>query len=165
MVDLHRLGQHRFSELQLSEPAAVALGPVSPSTVDVAVPDQTVLQHGLVRGSFIPPRPIRELRDLTRGPRRLVGERSSVVNRVHKVLEDANIKLSSVATDVMGKSGWNMVGAIIDGEQDPHKLAAFARGRLKIKREQLEQALHGRVTYHHRCCSRSTARTSSSLTG
>ena len=109
-----------------------------------------LLQHGLVRGGFIPPRPIRELRDLTRGRRRLVGERSSVVNRVHKVLEDANIKLSSVATDVMGKSGWDMVGAIIDGEQDPQKLAALARGRLKTKREQLEQALHCRVTDHHR---------------
>ena len=69
-----------------------------------------LLQHGLVRGSFIPPRPIRELRDLTRGRRRLVAERSSVVNRVHKVLEDANVKLGSVATDVMGKSGWDMVG-------------------------------------------------------
>ena len=109
-----------------------------------------LLQHGLVRGSFIPPRPIRELRDLTRGRRRLVGERSSVVNRVHKVLEDANVKLASVATDVMGKSGWDMVGAIIDGEQDPQRLAALARGRLKAKREQLEQALHGRVSDHHR---------------
>ena len=109
-----------------------------------------LLQHGLVRGSFIPPRPIRELRDLTRGRRRLVAERTSVVNRVHKVLEDANIKLASVATDVMGKSGWNMVGAIIDGDQDPQALAALARGRLQAKREQLEQALHGRVTDHHR---------------
>ena len=94
--------------------------------------------------------PIRELRDLMRGRRRLVAERTSVVNRVHKVLEDANIKLASVATDVMGKSGWDMVGAIIDGEQDPQKLAALARGRLQAKREQLEQALHGRVTDHHR---------------
>lgn len=73
-----------------------------------------------------------------------------MVNRVHKVLEDANVKLASVATDVMGKSGWDIVGAIIDGEQDPQRLAALARRRLKTKREQLEQALHGRVTDHHR---------------
>ena len=109
-----------------------------------------LLQHGLLRASFIPPRPIRELRDLTRQRRSLVGERSSAVKRIHKVLEDCNIKLSSVATDVMGASGRDMIQALIDGEQDPLKLALLARGRLKAKRESLRQALHGHVTAHHR---------------
>lgn len=109
-----------------------------------------LLQHGLLRASFIPPRPIRELRDLTRQRRILVGERSSAVKRIQKVLEDCNIKLSSVATDVMGVSGRSMIQALIDGEHDPVKLAALARGRLKIKQEALREALDGRVTTHHR---------------
>ena len=109
-----------------------------------------LLQHGLLRASFIPPRLIRELRDLTRQRRSLIEERSAAVKRIHKVLEDCNIKLSSVATDVMGASGRDMIQALIDGEQDPLKLAALARGRLKAKRESLQQALHGHVTEHHR---------------
>ena len=80
----------------------------------------------------------------------MIEERSAAVQRVHKVLEDCNIKLSSVATDVMGASGRDMIQALIDGEQDPLKLAALARGRLKAKRESLQQALHGHVTEHHR---------------
>ena len=103
-----------------------------------------LLQHGLLHASFIPPVEIRELRDLTRGRRQLVGERTAVVNRIHKVLEDANIKLSSVASDIMGKSGMAMIEAIIDGESDPVKLGGMARGRLKAKQVLLEQALHGR---------------------
>lgn len=109
-----------------------------------------LLQHGLLHASFIPPVEIRELRDLTRGRRQLVGERTAVVNRIHKVLEDANIKLSSVASDIMGKSGMAMIEAIIDGESDPVKLGGMARGRLKAKQVLLEQALHGRITDHHR---------------
>lgn len=108
-----------------------------------------LLQHGLLEASFIPPQPIRELRDLTRQRRQLVRERSAVINRIQKVLEDANIKLSSVATDVMGKSGWDMIQAIMGGERDPKKLAALARGRLKAKRAELEQALLGRISDHH----------------
>ena len=108
-----------------------------------------LLQHGLLEASFIPPQPIRELRDLTRQRRKLVRERSSVINRIQKVLEDANIKLGSVASDVMGKSGWDMIRAIIAGERDPQQLAALARGRLKAKRAALEQALQGRITDHH----------------
>ena len=92
-----------------------------------------LLQHGLLRVSFIPPRPIRELRDLTRQRRTLVGERSSAVKRIQKVLEDCNIKPSSVATDVMGASGRDMIQALIAGEQDPLKLATLARGRLQGK--------------------------------
>lgn len=109
-----------------------------------------LLQHGLVRGSFIPPKPIRELRDLTRQRRKLIQEKSSVVNRIQKVLEDANIKLGSVASDVMGKSGLEMIRAIVRGEDDPKKLAGLALGRLKAKEEELVYALEGRVTEHHR---------------
>lgn len=94
-----------------------------------------LLQHGLLQASFIPPLEIRQLRDLTRERKNLIQDRSSVVNRVQKVLEDANIKLSSVARDVMGKSGWDMLLAIVGGEEDPEKLAALARGKLKVKKE------------------------------
>lgn len=100
--------------------------------------------------SFIPPQPIRELRDLTRGRRRLVQDRAAVIQRIQKVLEDANIKLASVATDVVGKSGWAMLEALVARAQDPQKLAALAIGRLKAKRDLLHQALRGRVTDHHR---------------
>ena len=109
-----------------------------------------LLQHGLLQASFIPPLEIRQLRDLTRERKKLIQDRSSVVNRVQKVLEDANIKLSSVATDVMGKSGWDMLLAIVGGEEDPEKLAALARRRLKAKKEQLRDSLEGRLTDHHR---------------
>jgi transposase len=109
-----------------------------------------LLQHGLLQASFIPPLEIRQLRDLTRERKKLIQDRSSVVNRVQKVLEDANIKLSSVATDVMGKSGWDMLLAIVGGEEDPEKLAALARGKLKAKKEQLRYSLEGRLNDHHR---------------
>jgi transposase len=109
-----------------------------------------LLQHGLLRGSFIPPGPIRQLRDLTRQRRKLVGERASCVQRIQKVLEDANIKLSSVATDVVGASGWEMLTELVSGETDAQKLAELARGRLKSKKEQLVDALEGRLTEHHR---------------
>jgi transposase len=109
-----------------------------------------LLQHGLLQASFIPPLEIRQLRDLTRERKKLIQDRSSVVNRIQKVLEDANIKLSSVATDVMGKSGWDMLLAIVEGEEDPKKLAALARGRLKAKKEELRYSLEGRLTDHHR---------------
>jgi transposase len=109
-----------------------------------------LLQHGLLKGSFIPPKPIQELRDLTRQRRKLIQERSSVVNRVQKVLEDANIKLGSVASDVMGKSGFGMIEAIVRGEDDPERLAELALGRLKGKKDELRAALQGRVTEHHR---------------
>jgi transposase len=109
-----------------------------------------LLQCGLLRGSFVPPEPIRELRDLTRQRTQLVRERATVVNRVHKVLEDANIKLAAVATDVLGASGRAMIQALIRGEDDPGALAELARGRLRGKRPELRRALLGRVTDHHR---------------
>jgi transposase len=107
-------------------------------------------QCGLLRGSFVPPEPIRELRDLTRQRTQLIRERATVVNRVHKVLEDANIKLASVATDVLGASGRAMIAALIRGEDDPDVLAELAWGSLRGKREALQRALLGRVTDHHR---------------
>lgn len=108
-----------------------------------------LLQHGLLRPSFIPPRPTRELRDLTRQRTRLVGEKTAVANRIQKVLEDANIKLGSVASSVLGKSGRDMIEALIRGEFDPVKLADLARRRLRGKIPQLQQALRGAVTEHH----------------
>ena len=109
-----------------------------------------LLQHGLIRGSFIPPAPIRALRDLTRHRTSLIEERTRAVNRVQKVLEDANIKLAGVATDLLGVSGRRMLEALIAEETDPRVLANLAKGALRRKREALEQALEGRVRAHHR---------------
>jgi transposase len=109
-----------------------------------------LLQHGLLRASFIPPAPIRELRDLTRQRTQLIGERSAAANRIQKVLEDANIKLASVATDVLGVSGRAMLEALVAGVTDPEQLADLARKRLREKIPALQVALHGRVTDHHR---------------
>jgi transposase len=109
-----------------------------------------LLQHGLLKSSLVPPPFQRELRDLTRQRTQLVGEQSRVAQRIQKVLEDANIKLASVATDVMGMSGRDMLRALIAGTTDPKELAKLARGRLKAKMESLRQALFGRVTDHHR---------------
>lgn len=107
-------------------------------------------QHGLLRGSFVPPGALRELRDLTRHRAELNDNRARVVNRLHKVLQDANIKLSAVASDVLGKSGRAMIQALIAGQTDPLLLAGLAQRRLKRKRAQLAQALRGHVTEHHR---------------
>lgn len=109
-----------------------------------------LLRHGLLQASFIPPKPIRELRDLTRYRKTLVQERSQEVNRLQKLLEGANIKLAAVATDVLGKSGRDMVEAVIGGEQNAEALAALARGRLRAKLPDLRKALEGRVQPHHR---------------
>jgi transposase len=109
-----------------------------------------LLQHGLLRASFIPPRSTRELRDLTRQRTQLIGAKTAVANRIQKVLEDANIKLGSVASNVLGVSGRDMIEAIIRGEHDPVKLAERARRRLRGKIPQLREALQGSVTEHHR---------------
>lgn len=109
-----------------------------------------LLQHGLLAPSFVPPEPIRELRDLTRQRAQLVAEKASVANRIHKTLEDANIKLSGVATDILGVSGRAMIAQLIRGETDPERLADEARGSLKKKVIPLRRALEGRVTDHHR---------------
>ncbi len=109
-----------------------------------------LLQHGLLRPSFIPPVPIRDVRDLVRHRSNFVRERAVLVNRVQKVLEAANIKLAGVATDVMGVSGRRMLEAIVAGDADPTAMAELARGRLRTKRDELAKALDGRVRPHHR---------------
>lgn len=109
-----------------------------------------LLQHGLLKASFIPPQSQRDWRDLTRYRTSLVQERVRIVNRLQKVLEDANLKLAGVATDVMGKSGRAMLEAILTGATDPEQLAELAKGRLRNKLPQLKQALNGRVREHHR---------------
>lgn len=109
-----------------------------------------LIAHGLVRASFVPPEPIADLRDLTRTRKQLSREVVEHTQRIQKVLETCNIKLSSVASDILGKSGRAMLEAIVAGEDDPVKLADLARGALKAKRGKLMQALHGRVRDHHR---------------
>lgn len=109
-----------------------------------------LLQHGLLKGSFIPPRAQRELRDLTRQRTQLIDEGSRISNRIQKVLEDANVKLGSVASNVVGASGRLMLEAMVAGEDDPARLADLAQRRMRSKIPQLEQALYGKLTEHHR---------------
>jgi transposase len=108
-----------------------------------------LLEHGLLRGSFVPPAPIRELRDLTRYRKVLIEEHTREVNRLHKVLEDAGIKLASVATDILGVSGRAMLEALVQGTTDPAVLADLAKKRLRAKIPALRQALAGRFRPHH----------------
>ena len=109
-----------------------------------------LLQHGLLRGSFVPAAPQRELRELTRQRMQLMHQKASVANRIQKILEDANVKLASVATDVLGVSGRDMLQAIIAGQDNPVVLADLARRKLRAKIPELRSALQGRVTEHHR---------------
>lgn len=109
-----------------------------------------LLAHGLLKGSFIPPEPIRDLRDLTRYRKSLMDERVREVNRLHKLLQSANIKLSSVATDVMGASGRAMLEALLEGNTDPQVLSELALGKLRAKLPELKKALEGRFRAHHR---------------
>jgi transposase len=108
-----------------------------------------LLEHGLLRGSFVPPPAIRELRDLTRYRKRLIQAHAAEGQRVQKTLEDAGIKLDSVAADVLGVSGRAMLAALVAGERDPGVLAELAKGRLRAKLPQLRQALRGRFRGHH----------------
>ena len=108
-----------------------------------------LLAVGLIRGSFVPPAPIQELRDLTRTRKQLVRETGRHTQRLQKILEDANIKLTETISDIRGKSGRAILRALIAGETDPERLAALTRG-LKASHQQLVEALHGRVTVHHR---------------
>lgn len=108
-----------------------------------------LLRHGLVRPSFIPPQAIRDLRELTRYRKSLVQGRTQEANRLHKLLEGANIKLGAVASDILGKSGRDMLVALLGGEQDPNVLAELARGRLRAKLPALRRALEGRVRPIH----------------
>jgi transposase len=109
-----------------------------------------LLQCGLLRNSFVPPRPQRELRDLTRHRAQLSDEHTRVANRIHKTLEDANIKLGSVASDLLGKSGRAMLRALVAGERDSRRIAELAEGNLRKKIPELTLALQGHFTDHHR---------------
>ena len=109
-----------------------------------------LLCHGLLRSSFVPPKPIRELRDLTRYRRKLVESQAAERNRLLKLLETANIKLSSVATDVFGASGRLMLRALIEGKATPQEMAVLAKGKLRNKIPELELALEGNLQEHHR---------------
>jgi transposase len=109
-----------------------------------------LLRHGLLRPSFVPPKPIRELRDLLRYRRKLVESQSAERNRLLKLLEGANIKLSSVASDAFGVSGTQMIEALVEGKATPQEMAKLAKGRLREKIPQLEAALEGRLEEHHR---------------
>jgi transposase len=108
-----------------------------------------LLEHGLLRGSFVPPPQIRQLRDLCRYRKRLIQAHSAECQRIQKTLEDAGIKLGSVAADILGVSGRAMLKALVAGERDPQALAELARGRLRAKLPQLRQALTGRFGDHH----------------
>ncbi len=109
-----------------------------------------LLAHGLVRGSFVPDAQTQEMRNLLRTRKQLVRECTSHVQRLQKTLEDANIKLDSVISDVVGQSGRAMIEALIAGETDPDKLAALAHRRIRASAAELREALRGRVTKHHR---------------
>jgi len=109
-----------------------------------------LLQCGLLKPSFVPDRMLRDLRDLTRSRTKLTQQQAAVANRLHKVLEDANIKLGAVASDILGVSGRHMIEAIIAGQEDASELAELARRRLRGKIPELRVALQGRVTDHHR---------------
>src|SRR5262249_37841289 len=106
--------------------------------------------HGLIRSSMVPPTQIQQMRDLTRTRKQLTREIVQHTQRIQKVLEDANVKLSSVISDVLGASGRRILAAIIGGESDPEKLAELGSERLRCSHTELLEALRGRVTDHHR---------------
>jgi transposase len=137
-------------ELLLVNPAHFKQVPGRKTDVADCVWLAQLLEHGLLRSSFVPPAPIRELRDLTRYRKSLTEERTRAANRLHKVLQDAGIKLSSVATDLLGVSGRAMLIALVAGTTDPALLANLARGKLRKKLPELRQALIGRFGPHHR---------------
>lgn len=137
-------------ELILANAAHVKNVPGRKTDVKDAVWLADLLAHGLIRGSFVPPEPIQELRQLTRTRKQLVREIGQHSQRVQKALEDMNIKLAAVVTDVLGVTGRAILRELIAGETDPVSLAAQARGSLKHKRLQLVESLRGRVTEHHR---------------
>jgi transposase len=139
----------RFT-LLLVNPAHIKQVPGRKSDVSDAEWIAQLLQCGLLRSSFVPRRELRQLRDLTRFRAQLASEPTRLANRIHKVLEDANIKLSAVASDILGKSGRAMLPALIRGEQDPETLAEMAQGVLRGKIPELKLALEGHFTDHHR---------------
>jgi transposase len=137
-------------ELVLANAAHIRNVPGRKTDVNDAMWIADLLAHGLIRGSFVPPTAIQELRDLTRTRKQLVRELSRHETRIHKTLEDANIKIVGVISNILGKSGRAFLEAIIAGESDPQKLADLASKRLRASREEIVEALRGRVQEHHR---------------
>jgi len=137
-------------ELVLANAHHVKNVPGRKSDVNDATWLADLLAHGLVRGSFVPPTHIQEVRDLSRTRKQLTREIIQHTNRIQKVLEDANIKLASAISNVLGKSGRAILEAIIGGQSDPEKLVDLCIGRLKATRKELVEAMRGRVTAHHR---------------
>jgi transposase len=144
----HVLEEH-FT-LVLANPMHIRNVPGRKSDINDATWIADLLAHGLIRSSFVPPGPIQELRDLTRTRRQLVHEVARHVLRIQKTLEDANLKITQVMSDIVGVSGRAILNALIAGETDPARLADLTRGRLKATRADLLDALHGRITDHHR---------------
>lgn len=141
--------EERF-ELLLANASHVRNVPGRKSDVNDARWLADLLAHGLISASFVPPAPIQELRDLTRTRKQLVREVSQHTLRIQKTLEDANIKLTGVVSEMLGPSGRAIIRALIAGETDPERLLACTTGRLKAPRERLIEGLRGRVTEHHR---------------
>jgi transposase len=141
--------EDRF-ELVLANAQHIRNVPGRKTDVNDAMWIADLLAHGLIRGSFVPPSPIQELRDLTRTRKQLVREVAQHSQRIQKVLEDANIKVGSVLSSVLSKSGRAMLTAIIAGEDDPERLADLAQGAARKKRAALVEALRGYATPHHR---------------
>jgi transposase len=137
-------------ELVLANAAHVKNVPGRKTDVNDAMWLADLLAHGLIRASFVPPVAVQELRTLTRTRKQFVRERSAHVQRIEKVLEDANLKLSVALADILGKSGRAVLQAIIDGQTDPERLASCVSGRVKASRAELLEALRGRASAHHR---------------
>jgi transposase len=145
----HILSDGEF-ELVLANAAHVKNVPGRKTDVNDAVWLAELMAHGLVKASFVPDRPTQQMRDLLRTRKQFVRERSSHIQRIQKTLEDANIKLDLVVTDILGLSGRRILQALIAGQTVPRTLAALADRRIHATSTQLEAALHGRVTDHHR---------------
>jgi transposase len=145
----HILSDGEFN-LTLANAAHVKNVPGRKTDVNDAAWLADLMAHGLIRASFVPEEPTQQMRDLLRTRKQFVRERSSHTQRIQKTLEDANIKLDSVITDIVGLSGRRMIEALIAGQTDPEALAALAHGRIHATKAELEAALRGRVTPHHR---------------
>jgi transposase len=145
----HILSDGEFA-LTLANAAHVKNVPGRKTDVNDAVWLADLMAHGLIRASFVPGEPTQQMRDLLRTRKQFVRERSSHIQRIQKTLEDANLKLDSVVSDILGLSGRRMIEALIAGQTDPEALAALAHSRIHATRAELEAALRGRVTPHHR---------------
>lgn len=145
----HILSDGEF-ELILANAAHVKNVPGRKTDTNDALWLSDLMAHGLIRPSFVPDQPTQQMRDLLRTRKQMVRERASHTQRIQKTLEDANIKLDSVVTDILGLSGRRMIQALIDGQTMPQALAALAHRQLRATSDRLEAALRGRVTRHHR---------------